>query len=191
MKIVDIVTPFLSTEIPSVESLHEAAEVPSITGSTVATGGAGPLESIQAKLGEANGIKIIQQLYGIDMTAGLALATAAVFEVSAVMAKLRGKEDIPQTEAYWMVDVWGRAEALKALIFDFCHLIDAEQLTGFTANGFCSRAGVLTLGCDELLVLVCQHLAHDLPQPLVKLALAVKSSKAAAKSAIEAHITDL
>ncbi len=183
MDIVEILTPFLSLDAGAATA-RGGKNVSSATPGAV-------FEVVSAQLGEAKGIKIAKQLFGIDLTANFALATATVVEVTAEMSKLQARSDIPQTEAYWMVDVWGRTEALKALIVDLGRLIDADQPTGFTASGFCSRAAVLVLGCHDLLVLVHQNLSTDMLKRLGSLVAHVKSAQAGATAAIGAHITDL
>jgi len=148
------------------------------------------LEELTGAIESTHGIKVMKQLFGVDVSCELALAAATLALVSGIMKPLHSRENLGQEEAYWMVDVWGRDAALRSLLTEFATLIDSEQPTGVAASSFKARIGVLVLGCDELLTLVGGHLLTELPNKLPELAKCVKLAREKAQASVESHVSD-
>lgn len=148
------------------------------------------LEKLIADLRGTSGIKISTQMFSWDISSEMALATVVISKVEAVIAPLRARTKLAQTEAYWLVDVWGRLEALKAHIFEMGVLLDSGQPTGLSSVTFRARSAVLILGCHELLSLVLGHLLEDGMLALKDQVVRVKAALPAAQDAITAHMSD-
>ena len=148
------------------------------------------LEVLTSAIESSHGNKVMKQLFGVDVSAELALAAATLELVSGIMKPLHSRENLGQEEAYWMVDVWGKSSALRSLLAEFATLIDSEQPSGVAAGSFKARIGVLVLGCDELLTLVGGHLLSGLPQGLPELAKNLKLARETAQLMVESHVSD-
>ena len=152
---------------------------------------------------ETKSIKIAHQLFGADISEEFALAALTVRECTQFFESCRDQGKAIQTDAYWLVDVWGRIEAIKALAEEFAKMLDSGQPTGFTAGSFKARAGALMLACQQLAVLIGSRAligstAHTdssnmsgIPNGIVDLSKRLQEVASRSRSSIEAHISDL
>lgn len=169
-----------------VESVLGFGEPPGTRSSSVKL----DIEELKTRIRESRGAKLAHQFFGYDPSADIAVACAAIEASRAVTAKLRvGKPS--QTVGYWLVDVWGREEALCALVRQICSMLEGSAPNGVSAASFRSRVAVLVLGSEELMRLVGQGVLAAVPQELATVQGAVTALLPQARAAVAAHISDL
>jgi len=188
VSIVTLITPFLNSDCINSSQAKEkgSKEKTSNKKSPIMVSA----DDLIAQLRETKGITIAQQFFEADVSTEVGLAAVTLHCVAEVIDSIKQNSKLAQSEAYWLVDLWGRAQALRALVLEFAQLIDSGNPSSVGASAFRSRAAVMILGCEELFEIIGARLPEENNPSRSALIARIQAERAKAKASVEGHISD-